>query len=224
MQNEKRFFNMKDNFTGQLEEAILVYDKERVKSLTEQAVGQGVDPLDCAAALTAGIREVGKGYESGELFLPDLIGAANAMQAAMPIINRELKKQKKQIESLGKVVIGTVFGDVHNIGKTMVATLLTAEGFEVIDLGVNIRAEEFVKAIKSNDANILAMSALLTTTMIEQKHVIKLLEQEGIRSKVKIMVGGAPVTQAYAEEMGADGTAATAVGAVQLAKRFISNE
>jgi 5-methyltetrahydrofolate--homocysteine methyltransferase len=132
-----------------------------------------------------------------------------------------MKKRGAHRESLGIVVAGTVFGDIHSIGKTMVTTLLTAAGYEVEDLGVNVKAEAFVEAIKKHGANLLAMSALMTTTMTEQEKVIDVLKKEGIREKVKVMVGGAAVTDEFAEEIGADGYDPTAPGAVALANKLL---
>ena len=215
---------MIDDIFLKLEEAVMNYDSAGAEELASKAITQGYNPLDCVSALTRGIRKVGEGYEKGELFLPSLIGASNAMQASMPLLNKELKKSGKKLNLLGKVVLGTVFGDIHSIGKNMVMTLLLAGGFEVIDLGVNVKAEAFVEAVKEQNANILALSALLSTTMIEQKNIIKLLIEENIRNKIKVMIGGAPVTQEYADLIGADGYDATAVGAVKLAKHLMLNK
>jgi methanogenic corrinoid protein MtbC1 len=143
------------------------------------------------------------------------------MQAAMPLIEAELRKTGAKRESLGTVVVGTVFGDIHSIGKAMVCTLLTAGGFEVHDLGVNIKAEEFIEAIDEYKADVLAMSALLTMTAAEQRKVIDTLKERGIREKVKVMVGGGAITADFAESIGADGYDPTAPGAVGLAKRLL---
>lgn len=206
----------------ELEESVINYETELAKELAIKAIDEKVDLIECASALIKGIRKIGERYKNGELFLPSLIGASNVIQVAMPIITEEIKKQGKKTNIIGKVVIGTVFGDVHNIGKTMVATLLVAEGFEVIDLGVNVRGNDFIEAIKKHKADILAMSALLTTTMLEQRNVIEALKRENIRDKVKIMVGGAPITQDFANEIGADGYDPTAVGAVRLAREMLN--
>jgi len=184
-------------------------------------VAEKVDLLKAIDALTETIREIGDRFGKGELWLPDLVGAADAMQAAMPILEEELRKTGEEREALGNVVVGTVFGDIHNIGKAMVCTLLTAGGFNVYDLGVNVKFGEFVAAVKKHDADILAMSALLTTTAPEQRKVIETLKNDGIRDKVKIMVGGGAITQEFAESIGADGYDPTAPGAVELAKRLI---
>jgi methanogenic corrinoid protein MtbC1 len=167
------------------------------------------------------IRKVGDEFGEGKLWLPDLVGAASAMQSAMSIIEEEIKRRGVKRESLGTVVIGTVYGDIHDIGKNMVATFLLAEGFKVYDLGVDVNAEEFIKAIKKYNADILAMSALMTTTAPEQKKVIEMLRKENLREKVKVIVGGAAITEEFAREIGADGYAPTAIQAAKLAKKLI---
>jgi methylmalonyl-CoA mutase cobalamin-binding domain/chain len=171
--------------------------------------------------MTVAIRQIGDGFGKGELWLPDLVGAAAAMTAATPIIEEEINRVGATRESLGIVVIGTVYGDIHTIGKTMVATLLTANGFAVNDLGINVTAESFVQGVNEHKADILAMSALMTTTAPEQRKVIGALKKEGIRDTVKIMVGGGAITQEFADSIGADGYDPTAPGAVELARRLV---
>jgi len=204
-----------------LRKAIKEYDNEKAENLAKRAVEEKLDPLRVLDAMTVAIREVGDAFGRGDLWLPDLVGAADAMQAAMPIIEEEIKRTGAKRESLGTVVAGTVFGDIHSIGKTMVCTLLTAEGFKVHDLGVNIKAEEFLQAIRNYSADILAMSALMTMTAPEQKKVIEQLKKEGLRDKIKIMVGGGAITEEFARDIGADGYDPTAPGAVKLARRLI---
>jgi corrinoid protein of di/trimethylamine methyltransferase len=203
-----------------LRRAILEYDAEAAGSWAKRAVAEKLDPIKVMNKLTATINQVGERFGKGELWLPDLIGAADAMQAAMPVLEEELKKAGKKRESLGIVVVGTVFGDIHDIGKSMVCTLLLAEGFEVHDLGVNIKAEEFIEAVEKYQPDILAMSALLTMTSPEQRKVINTLKEKGIRGKVKVMVGGGAITADFAQSIGADGYDPTAPGAVKLAKRL----
>ncbi len=212
----------KDIFQN-LKKAIIEYDTERAASLAKEAIEKKIDPMKALDAMTEGIRQVGDGFGRGELWLPDLAGAADAMSSAMPIIEEEIKRTGAKRVSLGTVIAGTVFGDIHSIGKTMVCTLLTAEGFEVHDLGVNIKAEEFLEATKKYDADILAMSALMTMTASEQKKVIEYLKKEGLRDKIKIMVGGGAITEEFAKDVGADGYDPTAPGAVKLARRLIGN-
>jgi len=171
--------------------------------------------------MTAAIKQVGDGFGKGELWLPDLVGAADAMTSATPIIEEEIKRRGITRESLGTIVIGTVYGDIHTIGKTMVATLLIAGGFVVNDLGINVTSERFVEGIKKYKADILAMSALMTMTAPEQRKVIEILKKEELRDKVKIMVGGGAITQEFANSIGADGYDPTAPGAVKLARKLI---
>ncbi len=203
-----------------LRKAIVEYDCEGAARFARKAVQEGVDPIQALDAMTVAIREVGGDFGRGELWLPELVGAAAAMAAAAPIIEEEIRKIGARRETLGTVVIGTVYGDIHTIGKQMVATLLTADGFAVKDLGTNVSAEGFVNGIGEYEADILAMSALMTTTAPEQRKVIETLTKEGIRDKVKIMVGGGAITQEFADRIGADGYDPTAPGAVQLARRL----
>ena len=212
---------MTEDALGGLKKAIWEYDSQNAANLARNLIEKGAEPLAVLDALTAAIRQVGDRFGKGELWLPDLVGAADAMQAAMPIIEKALKDTGSQRTSLGVVVIGTVFGDIHNIGKDMVSTLLTAAGFEVHDLGVNVPAEQFIKVIVERKADILAMSALLTTTAAEQRKAIDFLEKEGMRQAVKIMVGGGSITSGFAEDIGADGYEPTAPGAVKLAMRLL---
>jgi len=204
-----------------LKKSVIEYDAEGAVRWVRKAIDERIDPLKVVDALTAGIKQVGDGFGKGELWLPDLVGAAGVMQSAIPIVEEEIKKRGAKRETLGTVVIGTVYGDIHNIGKTMVSTLLIAEGFTVNDLGVNVIAEKFIEAIKKYKADILAMSSLLTTTAPEQKKVIDTLKKEGFRDKVKVMVGGGAITEEFAESIGADGYDATAPGAVKLAKNMV---
>jgi corrinoid protein of di/trimethylamine methyltransferase len=205
-----------------LKRAVLEYDVVGSKLWAQKAVEQGVEPLAALQALTEAIRDVGEGFGRGDLWLPDLVGASEAMLAAMPTIEAEIARKGAERKSLGRVVIGTVYGDLHNIGKAMVATLLTAEGFEVYDLGINVQAQQFVAAVQTYDADLLAMSALMTTTIAEQRRVIEQLQEAGIRDKVKVMVGGGGVTQDFAEQIGADGYDPTAPGAVKLAREMLA--
>lgn len=204
-----------------LKKAIVECDSEEAVNLARRAIQEKIDPIKILAAMTAAIRQVGDSFGKGELWLPDLVGAADAMTSATPIIEKEIKRRGITRESLGTVVIGTVYGDIHTIGKTMVATLLIAEGFVVNDLGINVTSERFVEGIKKYKADILAMSALMTMTAPEQRKVIETLKKEELRDKVKIMVGGGAITQEFANSVGADGYDPTAPGAVKLARRLI---
>jgi len=204
-----------------LKKAIVEYDSEQAVNLARRAIQEKLDPVKTLAAMTAAINQVGDGFGKGELWLPDLVGAADALTSATPIIEEEIKRRGITRESLGTIVIGTVYGDIHTIGKTMVATLLIAGGFVVNDLGINVTSERFVEGIKKYKADILAMSALMTMTAPEQRKVIEILKKEELRDKVKIMVGGGAITQEFANSIGADGYDPTAPGAVKLARKLI---
>ena len=167
---------------------------------------------------------MGEKYAKDELWLPDLIGAAAAMKSAMPIIESRVMKLGRERTTSGSVVIGTVYGDVHSIGKGMVATLLLAEGFTVYDLGVDIKAEIFIDAVKKHKPDILALSALMTTTASEMKKVIEELKNRGLRDQVKIIIGGGPITHEFSQEIGADGFSPTAPGGAKLARQLIEKQ
>ena len=205
----------------QLKKAVVTYDAQLAQAAAQKVVAQNIDPLEALAAMTEAIRLVGDAYAGGELWLPDLVGASEAMSAATPVIEEEVKRRGQARESLGTVIIGTVYGDIHSIGKTMVAALLAAEGFEVHDLGINVTADAFADAVKSHEADILALSALLTTTAPQQREVIELLQKQGIRDQVKIMVGGGAITEEFAQTIGADGFDPTAPGAAKLARALV---
>jgi corrinoid protein of di/trimethylamine methyltransferase len=205
-----------------LRKAIFEYDRNMSSEYAKKIVEKKIDPLAALDVMTVAIREIGDAFGKGDLWLPDLVGASDAMQAAIPVLDQEMKRRGAHRESLGIVVAGTVFGDIHSIGKTMVATLLTAAGFEVYDLGVNINTKGFIEAINKYSADLLVMSALMTTTCVEQEKIISELEREGIRGRVKVMVGGAAVTEEFAETIGADGYDPTAPGSVDLAKRLMN--
>ncbi len=210
--------------TGVLEglrTAILGYDPQAASECAAQAVASCVDPLEALQVMTVAIRGVGDRFGRGELWLPDLVGAADAMQAAMPVIEAEIQRQGKQRSTLGTIVAGTVFGDIHSIGISIVVALARAEGFTVVDLGVNVTSEQFVEAVIDKRADLLAMSALLTTTAYEQKKVLDALARQGIRNKVKVVVGGGAITAEFAESIGADGYAPTAPLAAALFRELL---
>lgn len=212
---------MGSEYYEKLRTMVLDFNMDDAEMIAVQALKSGLEPLKAAEALTEGIREIGDKYGKGELFLPDLVCASEVVKNALPMIIKALENKGEKLKTLGKVIIGTVFGDIHSIGKSMVATLLFASGFEVIDLGVNVKGEDFLKAVKEHDPDILAMSALLTTTMMEQKKVIEGLKKQGLREKVKVLVGGSPITQEFADMIGADGYGATAPEGVQVAKKLL---
>ncbi len=186
------------------------------------ALAAGLEPMAIIdGALVAGMRTVGDKYASGEYFLPNLIVSASGMKQAMALLEPELKARRQEVKSAGTVVIGTVRGDIHEIGKSLVATMLAANGFDVHDLGVDVPVDTFVARVKETGANLVGLSALLTTTMHGQKDVIEALAKAGLREQVKVMVGGAPVSRAWADGIGADGWAQDAVSAVDLAARLV---
>ena len=172
-------------------------------------------------ALVPGMATVGEKFDSGEYFLPNLVIAGAAMELSMQLLEPELKERQQERSSFGKVVIGTVHGDIHEIGKSLVGTMLSANGCEVIDLGVDVTTDDFVSNVKQSGAHLLGLSALLTTTMTVQRDVIEALVEAGIRDQVKVMVGGAPVYKDWADSIGADGYAEDAMAAVTLAKRLV---
>jgi methanogenic corrinoid protein MtbC1 len=215
---------MSNEILEHLRQSVLEYDVEAAQTWAKQAVERDVDPLRALGALTEAIREVGEQFGRGELWLPDLVGASDAMLAATPVLEDEINRRGVERQTLGTVVIGTVKGDIHNIGKSMVATLLTAEGFDVQDLGVDVSAETFVQAVREHEAQIVALSALMTTTAPQLREVIEMLKTEELRSAVKVMVGGGGITEAFAESIGADGYDPTAPGAVRLASSFMSGQ
>jgi len=199
-----------------LYKAVLDLDADSAERLAKESIEKGIDPLQSADALTKGVREVGERFGRGEMFIPELVLSATVLKRALPFIHAEIKKHGQEVDIKGRIVIGTIFGDLHSIGKDMVATLLVSSGYEVQDLGVNVRTDAFLKAAKEYEPNVLAMSALLTTTAHEQKNVISYLTENNIRNKIKIIVGGAPITQEFADSIGADGYSSTAPGAVKL--------
>jgi corrinoid protein of di/trimethylamine methyltransferase len=201
--------------------SLIAGDPDGTVEGTRRALAAGVEPLAIIeGGLVPGMRVVGEKYATGEYFLPNLIVSASGMKQAMALLEPELKARRQAIKSSGTVVIGTVRGDIHEIGKSLVATMLAANGFEVHDLGVDVSADAFVARVRETGANLVGLSALLTTTMHGQKDVIQALESAGLRQQVKVMVGGAPVNKKWADEIGADGWAQDAVAAVDLATRL----
>lgn len=212
---------METEILANLGRAVKEYDRAGAASLAAQAMEMGIEPSLALDALTESIREVGDAFGAGELFLPELVGAAEAMEAAMPIVEKVIKARGEARASAGKVVAGTVFGDIHNIGKTIFSTLLTADGFEVIDLGINVPTEKFVEVVRQEQPDVIAMSALLTITAQEQKNVIEALAAAGLRDGLKVIVGGGAISQRFAESIGADGYSPTAPGGVSLTRELL---
>lgn len=203
-----------------LHEAVLNGNAKAAKAVTEAALAQGAAPLTLVQEyMMPAMSEVGRRFECNEYFVPELLLAARAMKAALELLRPLLAASGAQ--PVARVAVGTVKGDLHDIGKNLVAAMLEGGGYEVIDLGVNVTPEQFIAAVKEKGANIVAMSALLTTTMPSMKTTVEALKQAGVREQVKILVGGAPVTQKYADEIGADGYSDSAAGIVAIANKSL---
>lgn len=204
---------------SKMEESIIQGDKEGAEKLAREALKRKMDLSEAIdRGYVPGIQKVGELWEKGEYFLPELITSAECMKAAMMVFEPELKRTKKDIKSIGKVVIGTVQGDIHDIGKNLVSAMLSANGFEVIDLGADVALERFIQKSEEENADFICLSALLTTTMLGQKKIIEMLKERNLYGRFKVLVGGAPVNQRWAKEIGADGYAENAVAAVKLAR------
>jgi len=200
--------------------AIVAGDAAKAAEVTKNYLGQGMNPQAILTEhMIPALGDVGDRFESGELFIPELLISARAMKAGLALIRPLLAESSSANQ--GRVVIGTVQGDLHDIGKNIVAAMLEGGGFDVIDLGIGVTPEKFIEAIHDNHAPILAMSALLTTTMSSMRATIEALRRAGLREQVKVMVGGAPVTQTFAEEIGADGFSNNANGALALAREWM---
>ncbi len=211
------------NLWQEQRQAIVAGDSDMARDLARAAIERGLDLARCIEqGFVAGIEEVGRLWEEGEYFLPELMHSAEALKAAMAILRPELLRRGEKASSAGRVVIGTVQGDIHDIGKTLVATFLEANGFEVVDLGRDVPLADFVEAAWRERAQLIGLSALLTTTMPGQAEVVRLCDERGLRPGVAVMIGGAPVTRRYAESIGADGFAANAVDAVAEARRLLA--
>lgn len=195
---------------------------DTARSLAETGVQAGIAPLAAIhEGFVPGMSHVGEQFAQRHLFLPDMVAAAEAMKAAMAVLEPELKRLGTDRPSAGTIVLGTAKGDIHEIGKTLVGTLLGASGFTVHDLGVDVPAEKFATAAHEFRADVVGVSALLTTTMKWQKSVIELFDREGLRPRVRVIIGGAPVTRQWSEEIRADGFAKDAVSAVSLVQRLL---
>jgi corrinoid protein of di/trimethylamine methyltransferase len=220
---QSKEYTMAIDLLDKITTSLVEGDPDLTVELTRQAVEAGLEPMSIIEdGLVPGMNIVGVKFSRGEYFLPHLIISAGGMQQAMEILEPELRARQQEMKVTGKVVIGTVHGDIHEIGKSLVGTMLSASGFQVHDLGVDVPAEAFVAKIKETGANLVGLSALLTTTMAVQKEIIDALSAAGVRDQVKVLVGGAPVTRGWAEEIGADGYAEDAIEAVQLATRLIA--
>ena len=209
----------------EMAEAIVNLDKDKALLLAKRAIDEKMNLLDVIEkGFGEGIRKVGELWDEGEFFLPELMAGAQIMQGAVDHITPHLQIAGSEFQSSGKIVLATIEGDIHSIGKTIVGTMLRANGFEVIDLGTDVKAEKIVEKAISVGADIVGVSTLLTTTMQNQKKVVEILDEKNFRANIKIMLGGAPVTNNWVEECGADGYAENAVEAVKLAKLLMSKK
>jgi corrinoid protein of di/trimethylamine methyltransferase len=213
---------MTNELQSAMRESVVAGDARQAAALAQRALDEGLDPLAAIDdGYVPGLRHVGDLFATGEMFLPEMMMAARAMQEAVRVLEPEMARRATQRHVLGRVVLGTIHGDIHEIGKNLVAMMLQANGFEVHDLGVDVPVERFAEKANEVGADVVGISALLTTTMTGQRGVVEALEAAGLRPKVRVMVGGAPVTRGWAEEIGADGYSEDAVGAVALARQLV---
>ena len=203
-------------------QSIIDGDSDVSVALARQAIEAGIDPLEAITqGFVMGVNQVGDAFSHGDAFLPELVMAGEAMKAAVSTLEPEMQKRGLQRTTLGKVVLATVEGDIHEIGKSLVGTMLSASGFQVYDMGVDVPTARIIAKAKEVDADIVGLSALLTTTMVKQKEVIDELDKQGLRKKIKVMVGGAPVTRDWVQKIEADGYSEDAIGAVGVAKSLV---
>jgi trimethylamine corrinoid protein len=208
---------------SECKDAVLRGEKDRAVELAARALEDGHDILNIIEnGFSQGIREAGRLWETGEYFLPELAFSAESMKAAMETLRPALRSDSGGGRSKGTIMIGTVQGDIHDIGKTLVATMLAASGYHVVDLGADVKYERFVSETKNQNPDMICMSALLTTTMAGQKTVIEMLGEAGLRDGVKVLIGGAPATESWARDIGADGYADNAVSAVHKADELLT--
>jgi len=205
---------------AQINELLQKGNLQQVVKLSQECVDEKVSAQEILDALLSGMGIIGEKFKNNEVFVPEVLIAARAMNGGLDVIRPLLEEEG--VEPVGKVLIGTVKGDLHDIGKNLVSMMMTGAGLEVIDLGVDVSAEKYIAALQEHDADIICMSALLTTTMTYMKEVVAALEEKGLRDKVKIMVGGAPVTESFANEIGADKYTADAATAATVAKSLVA--
>jgi len=213
----------KEDILEQLRKAIREYDADQAKHYSQEAINAKMDPVEVIKEGPAMVlKEIGDKFARCEIFLPELVAAGQAGEASIAILNEEITERAQARESAGKYLIGTVAGDVHSIGKNIVATMLRVAGFDVTDLGVDVPADVFIHKVKELKPDILGLSALLTTTMDEQRKIIQKLAEEGLKGKVKVMVGGAPVSPEWAKEIDADAVGLDSQDAVEKALKLVS--
>jgi len=215
----------KNTIFKNLETAVVDGDEDRVKENANEALKAKIDPLVVVEqGLSKGLAVVGDRFEKGEAYLPELMMAGDTFNAAMEILKPEMEAQKKEITKAGTVLVGTVKGDVHDIGKNIVATVLETHGFTVVDMGVDVPILNFVEQAEKANADVIALSSLMTNTMPEQRNVIETLKQRNVRDKYAVILGGGPVTADWANEIGADGYGQTAMDAVALVRKVMSQK
>ena len=214
----------KDEMMEKLAEAIKEGRMEEGEDLASRVITAGIDPLEALNAVTDTLKLIGNAFEKGELFLVHMMMAAETSKKIIAVLSPEIKRQKKEVSYLGRILIGTVSGDIHDIGKTLVATFLGIEGFEVIDLGIDVPTKAFIEKVRELEPDILGLSALVTSTMPVQGEVIEALRKAKLRDTVKVIVGGASVTRSWVEEIGADDFGADAIGAVAKIKAMIDKK
>jgi corrinoid protein of di/trimethylamine methyltransferase len=213
---------LKPEMAQAMAQSIIDGESEVAEKLAKHAVEMGIDPLVAInQGFVLGVNHVGNEFSCGNAFLPEMVMAGEAMKSAVSALEPEMARRGTEREMLGKVVLATIQGDIHDIGKTLVGTMLSAAGFQVYDLGVDVPVASLVEKAREVKADIVGVSALLTTTMVRQRDVVEALDDMGLRPKVKVMVGGAPVTGEWVKEIGADGYSEDAIGAVQVAKRLL---
>ena len=213
---------MNEELFQKMSQSILDGDSDVAIALAKQSIEAGIDPLDAIAnGFVPGVNQVGESFACGQAFLPELVMAGEAMKAAIATLEPEMQKRGTSRQVFGKVVLATVEGDIHEIGKTLVGTMLSASGFQVYDLGVDVPTAKIIEKVQEVDADLVGLSALLTTTMVKQKEVIHEMDKLGLRKKVKVMVGGAPVTRDWVQKIEADGYSEDAIGAVGQAKKLL---
>jgi len=216
---------MSEELLKAMAQSIIDGDSDASVRLAQQSIAEGMDPLKAISdGFVIGVNTVGDAFAAGDAFLPELVMAGEAMKAAVTTLEPELARLGSERKTLGKVVMATVEGDIHEIGKSLVSTMLGASGFTIYDLGVDNASEKIIAKALEVDADIIGLSALLTTTMIRQKEVIEMLDQRGLRKKIKVMVGGAPVTREWVQKIEADGYSEDAIGAVAVAKQLMGVE
>jgi len=212
----------KEEILERMEKAIVEGNKNEAEALAKEAIKERMDLNEVIdKGYVPGIQKVGDLWEKGEYFLPELITSAECMKGAMRILQPELEKAQISTKSKGKVVIGTVEGDIHDIGKNLVASMLAANGFQVIDLGADVKLEKFIEKAEAENGDFICLSALLTTTMLGQKKVIEILKEKNLAGRYKVLVGGAPVNQKWADDIGANGYGENAMIAVKIAKKLV---